>query len=90
MLSQVISENGGHTTPHGNGAYGLIGRRGGREAGLGTSLPKQAHRLMDDTYNNKKAKEWNLWQLLYKEQQRLPLQKYQQAQCKLQEQSHLL
>ena len=59
MLSQVISENGGHTTPHGNGAYGLIGWRGGRESGLGTSLPKQIHRLMDDTYNNKRAKEWN-------------------------------
>ena len=58
MLSQVISENGGHTTPHGNGAYGLIGWRGGREVGLGTSLPKQAHRLMDDTYNDNKSKEW--------------------------------
>lgn len=59
MLSQVISENGGYTTPHGNGAYGLIGWRGGREVGLGTNLPKQIHRLMDDTYNNNKSKEWN-------------------------------
>lgn len=59
ILSQVISENGGNTTSHGNGAYGLIGWRGGREAGLGTSLSKQIHRLMDDTYNNKKSKEWN-------------------------------
>ena len=59
MLSQVISENGGHTTPHGNGAYGLVGWRGGREKGLGSNLPIQIHKLMDDTYNNRKAKEWN-------------------------------
>lgn len=59
MLSQVISENGGYTTPHGNGAYGLVGWRGGREVGLGTSLPKQIHRLMDDTYNDKRSKEWS-------------------------------
>lgn len=59
MLSQIISENGGNTTPHGNGAYGLVGWRGGREAGLGNSLPKQIHRLMDDTYNSTRSKEWN-------------------------------
>ena len=59
MLSQVISENGGHTTPHGNGAYGLVGWRGGRESGLGSSLSKQIHRLMEDTYNDSKASEWN-------------------------------
>lgn len=56
MLSQVIPENGGNATPHGNGAHGLIGWRGGREKGIENSLPKQIHRLMEDTYNN--SNEW--------------------------------
>lgn len=58
MLSQVISENGGYTTPHGNGAYGLVGWRGDRAYGLSTNISDQVHRLMEDTYNNGNYREW--------------------------------
>ena len=40
ILTNVIAENGGDSTPHGNGAYGLLGWRGGRQKGLGNNLPK--------------------------------------------------
>lgn len=58
ILTNIISENGGDTTPHGNGAYGLLGWRGGREKGIGKILPKQIHKVMEDIYNNKQSKEW--------------------------------
>lgn len=58
MLSQVISENGGNTTPHGNGAYGLVGWRGDRAKNLPSNLPGQIHRLMNDTYNDGRSREW--------------------------------
>ena len=56
MLSQIIPENGGSPAPHGNGAHGLVGWRGGREKGIKNNLPKQIHRLMEATYND--SNEW--------------------------------
>lgn len=58
ILTNVIAENGGDSTPHGNGAHGLLGWRGGRQKGLGNNLPKQIHKTMEDVYNPKNYVEW--------------------------------
>ena len=57
-FSQVISESGGETKPHGNGAYGLIGWRGARAKNLPKTLPGQLHVLMNGLFNSD-AKHWN-------------------------------
>jgi hypothetical protein len=38
VLSNIISESGGETKPHGNGDYGLIGWRAERAANLPKTL----------------------------------------------------
>lgn len=58
VLSQVVPENGGESTPHSNGAFGLVGWRGDRAIGLPKTLSGQIHWLMEDIHNNKKAKNW--------------------------------
>lgn len=58
VFSQTIPENGGNTTPHGNGAVGLVGWRGSRAENLPTNLSGQIHKLMEEIYNNPKAKDW--------------------------------
>lgn len=57
-LTQTISENGGNTTPHGNGAFGMFGWRGGRAVNLPKDLPGQIHKFMEEVYNNSKFREW--------------------------------
>lgn len=59
ILSQVIPENGGRTTAHGNGAIGVVGWRGPRAIGLPTTLSGQIHKLMEEVFNNPKAKDWS-------------------------------
>ena len=59
ILSQVIPENGGNTTSHGNGAYGLVGWRGTRAIGLSNKLSEQIHKLMVETLENPKGKDWS-------------------------------
>lgn len=59
ILSQVIPENGGRITPHGNGAYGLVGWRGPRAIGLPNTLSGQIHKLMEESFNNPTAKDWH-------------------------------
>lgn len=58
IFSQIVPENGGSTDPHGNGAYGLVGWRGSRAKNLSTTLSGQIHKLMEEVYNNPKAKDW--------------------------------
>lgn len=57
VLSNIISEKGGDTKPHGNGAFGLVGWRGERALGLPTDLPGQLHKLMVETFE--KPKGWH-------------------------------
>lgn len=54
VLTQIISESGGETKPHGNGAYGLIGWRGARAKGLPKDLPGQLHHLMKGLFESHK------------------------------------
>ena len=58
IFSQIVPENGGSANPHGNGAYGLVGWRGSRAKNLPTTLSGQIHKLMEEVYNNPKAKDW--------------------------------
>lgn len=58
IFSQIVPENGGSTSSHGNGAHGLVGWRGPRAEGLSTTLSGQIHKLMEEVYNNSKAKDW--------------------------------
>lgn len=58
IFSQIVPENGGSTSSHGNGAHGLVGWRGPRAEGLSTTLSGQIHKLMEEVYNNPKAKDW--------------------------------
>lgn len=57
VLTQIISESGGETKPHGNGAYGLIGWRGTRAKGLPKDLPGQLHHLMKGLFES--HKDWS-------------------------------
>lgn len=57
-LTQIISEKGGDTGPHGNGAYGVIGWRGPRAIGLPKDLPGQLHLLMTELFDNPNSKNW--------------------------------
>lgn len=57
VLTQIISESGGETKAHGNGAHGLIGWRGERAKGLPTTLSGQLHHLMKGLFEN--SKEWS-------------------------------
>ena len=57
VLTQIISESGGETKPHGNGAYGLIGWRGERAKGLPTTLSGQLHHLMKGLFES--HKDWS-------------------------------
>lgn len=57
VLTQIISESGGETKAHGNGAHGLIGWRGERSKGLPTTLSGQLHHLMKGLFEN--SKEWS-------------------------------
>lgn len=59
LLSQIIPENGGRTTPHGNGAVGLVGWRGVRAKDLPEDLGGQTHKLMHEVFSNPKGKDWN-------------------------------
>lgn len=59
ILSQIIPENGGRTTPHGNGAVGLVGWRGVRAKDLPEDLGGQTHKLMHEVFSNPKGKDWN-------------------------------
>lgn len=56
VLTQIISESGGETKPHGNGAYGLIGWRGARANGLPKTLSGQLHTLMKGLFES--PKDW--------------------------------
>lgn len=58
IFSQIVPENGGSTGSHGNGAHGLVGWRGSRAKGLPHTLSGQIHKLMEEVYNNPKAKDW--------------------------------
>ena len=57
-LTSIIAENGGRTTPHGNGAYGLVGWRGPRAKNLPKDLGGQIHKLMVELFENPKAVDW--------------------------------
>lgn len=57
-LAMVIPENGGRTTPHGNGAYGLVGWRGPRAENLPQDFGGQAHKLMVELFDNPQGKDW--------------------------------
>lgn len=57
VLSQVISESGGDTKPHGNGAVGYVGWRGDRAKGLPNTPDGQAHVLMVDLFED--SSDWN-------------------------------
>lgn len=60
ILSNIISENGGRTTPHGNGFEGLIGWGGSRKANLPKDLAGQLHKLMEEIHQpNKNTRVWN-------------------------------
>ena len=59
ILSQVIPENGGRATAHGNGAFGLVGWRGDRAKNLPEDLGGQTHKLMHEVFSNPKGKDWN-------------------------------
>lgn len=58
VLSNIISESGGETKPHGNGAYGLIGWRAERAANLPKTLDGQIHYLFTETFSNPSGKNW--------------------------------
>ena len=53
VFSQVIPENGGNTSAHGNGAYGYVGWRGSRAKNLPKDAPGQAHKLMEELFGTK-------------------------------------
>ncbi len=57
-LAMVIPENGGRPTPHGNGAYGLVGWRGDRAKDLPQDFGGQAHKLMVELFDNPQGKDW--------------------------------
>lgn len=57
VLSNIISESGGDTKAHGNGAFGLVGWRGTRAVGLPKNLPGQLHKLMVETFE--RPKDWH-------------------------------
>lgn len=57
-LAMVIPENGGRPTPHGNGAYGLVGWRGDRAKDLPQDFGGQAHKLMVELFDNPKGQHW--------------------------------
>jgi hypothetical protein len=57
-LAMVIPENGGNTTAHGNGAYGLVGWRGDRAVNLPADFAGQAHKLMVELFANPTGKDW--------------------------------
>jgi len=57
-LAMVIPENGGRPTPHGNGAYGLVGWRGDRAKDLPQDFGGQAHKLMVELFDNPNGKNW--------------------------------
>ena len=57
-LAMVIPENGGRTTPHGNGAFGLVGWREDRAKGLPADFGGQAHKLMVELFDNPQGKDW--------------------------------
>lgn len=57
-LAMVIPENGGRPTPHGNGAYGLVGWRGDRAQDLPQDFGGQAHKLMVELFDNPNGKNW--------------------------------
>ena len=59
ILSNIISESGGETKPHGNGAHGLIGWRSDRAYNLPTTLDGQLHYLMTETFANPSGKNWH-------------------------------
>lgn len=59
ILSNIISESGGETKPHGNGAHGLIGWRSDRAYNLPTTLDGQLHYLMTETFANPSVKNWH-------------------------------
>lgn len=59
ILSNIISESGGETKPHGNGAHGLIGWRSDRAYNLPTTLDGQLHYLMTETFANSRGKNWH-------------------------------
>lgn len=58
VFSQAVPENGGDIGPHGNGAFGILGWRGTRAQNLPTTLDGQIHKMLEETYNNPKAKDW--------------------------------
>ena len=58
IFSQIIPENGGNTSEHGNGATGLIGWKGPRAINIPNTLSGQIHKLMEEIYNNPKAVDW--------------------------------
>lgn len=59
VISNVISEKGGDTSSHGNGAEGLAGWRGSRAVNLPKDLGGQAHKLMVELYSNPNATDWH-------------------------------
>lgn len=52
IFSQVIPENGGNITPHGNGAFGILGYRGSRKNNLPNNLGGQIHKALYETFDN--------------------------------------
>ena len=59
VLSNIISEKGGDTDSHGNGAAGLAGWRGSRAINLPSDLGGQAHKLMVELYDNPNSTDWH-------------------------------
>lgn len=57
-LAMVIPENGGRTTPHGNGAFGLVGWRGPRAKNLPKDIGGQTHKLMEELFGNPNSIDW--------------------------------
>ena len=59
VLSNIISEKGGDTDSHGNGAAGLAGWRGSRAINLPSDIGGQAHKLMVELYDNPNSTDWH-------------------------------
>lgn len=59
VLSSLISESGGETKEHGNGAVGLVGWRGDRAKNLAKTLSGQLHHLMSELFSNASGTNWH-------------------------------
>lgn len=59
VLSSLISESGGETKEHGNGAVGLVGWRGDRAKNLAKTLSGQLHHLMSELFSNNSGTNWH-------------------------------